>query len=184
MTLRNIEMAQLQFYGFTWMHPLERCSVAQGLSFENYRQQGYSYEQRDIGPVEGVIQANRELISKKSKAKYRQLVLLDINWEFYDVIVWGDDYERWKEDLQVGSLVRLRLTAPNPVFSNQKYTLESYPKWRPHLIPVKEQDFRVVRLDKFLDTNADIGQPEDDFSRDLIAKSQTKYFEGGLCLKD
>ena len=180
-SMQNQEMAQIQFYGFTWMHPLERCTAAQGLSFEKYRQGGYSYEKGDIGPVEGIIQANRELTSRKNKNKYRQIELLDANWEKYPIIVWNDDYDRWKSELKVGALVRLMVMAPNPIFSGQKYTLESYPKWKPHLKPEKERDFRVILLDEFVeDDSEDIAAvtevPDgDEFSINLIAKTQSSF---------
>ncbi len=181
-SMQNLEMAQIQFYGFSWIHPLERCTEAGGLSFEKYRQEGYSYKDGDTGTVEGVIQSNREMTSKKNKDnKYRQIELLDINWEKYPVIIWGDDYERWRGELKVGALVRLSLTPPNPMFSGEKYAMESYPKWKPHLKPEKERDFRVILLDEFIkDDSEDVTSVtevsgDDEFSMNLISKTQSSF---------
>lgn len=134
--LLDQEAAEQHYYGFCWTHPLEKCPQAKGFTLENFKVQN-----NVVGPVEGLITKN---IEKVGKVAYRVISLDDVNWEPAEVVVWNDDYLRFKNELAEGNLVRLRLMPPTPPF--RRYTLESPPRHKKHLLPKKDLDFRVILL--------------------------------------
>ena len=81
--------------------------------------------------------------------------MIDANWETRYVQVWMDDYERFKNDFAVGSLVRLQVSPPDARFPGAKFTLKSYPKWQQHTMPSKANDVRVVVLKPPMSDNYD-----------------------------
>ena len=145
------EVAEFFFYGFGWTHPLTNCELANGLTFERHRRH---YEGKEIGPIEGQIIEDKEVTSKKG-TKYHILKMIDANWETRYVQVWMDDYERFKNDFAVGSLVRLQVSPPDARFPGAKFTLKSYPKWQQHTMPSKANDVRVVVLKPPMSDNYD-----------------------------
>jgi DNA polymerase III alpha subunit len=127
----NIEIAEKQFYGFCWKHPLDKSKDAQGFTFESYR-----LNDLKTGPVEGLI------LTVTKKPKSVSVTLQDINWESQFVTVWLNDYDKFKEHLQVGKIVRMRLNAPSGGYSN--YTLFSVPKWQQKNTP--DIEYKVIPL--------------------------------------
>ncbi len=135
--LTQPEKAEERFFGFVWTHPLEKCKEAKKLTFEKYKLESYT-----VGPVEVMI---TKMTEKVGKVRYFLLDVEDLNWESAQVTVWEGEYERFKEQLKTGNTLRLRLKAPDPGFS--RYTLESFPKWKKHLIPSLDRDSRVIKID-------------------------------------
>lgn len=127
----NIELAEKQYYGFCWTHPLDKCKETKGFTFENYRLNNFS-----VGPVEGLV------VEAKKFPKYVLVNLQDQNWETSGITIWLDDYEKFKNLLQSGMIVRMRLTPPTKGFS--RYTLFSVPKWQKNKI--KDIEYKVVAL--------------------------------------
>jgi hypothetical protein len=63
------------------------------------------------------------------------------------IIIWENDYERWKEEFSVGNLIRIRLKPPTPGYST--YGLDSLPplnrfKYDNRHSLKKEDDYRVM----------------------------------------
>ena len=140
----SVESSEEAYYGFLWTHPLEKSpDYVGGMSFEDFRVANNS-----VNPVECLIKKVEEKTSKKSQVQYWLLTTEDACGEINQVQVWKDDWERFSEELQEKALVRLRLKAPDGGF--KRYTLESYPRNKKHLVPKKASDCRVLVLRKEL----------------------------------
>ena len=138
----TIEKSQNAFYGFLWTHPLEKSVDYLGdMTFESYRG-----NELLVGQVElQVLSVEQKEGKSKKKTKYWLLKVEDANSEENLVQVWEEDYDRFKEELVVGAMLRLRLSAPSGGFS--RYTLESPPKYKRHMLPKdKMNDYRVITL--------------------------------------
>ena len=138
--LRSETECEIKYYGFTWLHDLEKSPDHKN----NYTFEGLRQAINYIGPVEVKILKRTDMTSKKNKT-YCQLEAEDILGEKQRINIWNDDIARWDKELLKGNLVRLRLNPPNGGFNT--YTLESNridPK-RPYLLryPTKDVDHRV-----------------------------------------
>ena len=138
--LRDRTAAEMQFYGFTWTNPLVACNDLEDLTFAAYRNGSLA-----LGPVEGAIQAVKEVTSRKGH-KYRLVELVDANWEVGYINVWPNDFVELRDKLQEGNIVRMRLEAPNPKFAAERYSLESYPPYEKRRISPDLLASRVLVL--------------------------------------
>ena len=63
------------------------------------------------------------------------------------MIFWSDDWVRWKDDVQVGNILKMRMSKPDPPFKSYKF--DSQPRHKRHLIPKeKSNDFRILVMNK------------------------------------
>lgn len=142
--LRNPIDCEIKYYGFAWIHDLEKSpDMHPEFTFENLR------EHPDyICPVEVKIEGVVQTTSKGAKKTiYHRVSVTDIMSEEGVINVWKDDWERWEGILKKGNLVRLRLQAPTPPF--ETYTLEKNSLGGKSWIkkyPNKEEDFRVYLM--------------------------------------
>jgi len=146
--LRNPVDCENKYYGFAWIHDLEKSpDFHQELTFEHLRQ--YSDL---ICPVEVKIQSIIRTESSKKKPDgtpktiYYKMKVEDSMSEANIVNIWEDDYERWQEILKPNNLVRLRLQEPTPPYNT--YTLESNRGSKPWILkyPDKDSDHRVYLM--------------------------------------
>jgi DNA polymerase III alpha subunit len=140
--LRDEAKGEAAFYGFVWTHPLQKCGdFDPAYTFDAHRvavaKGGKTYR------VDVQIVEVKERTSKKGTT-YHQLVVEDVGFERNVVNVWADDFKRFARELVQGGLVRLALDPPSGGFKT--YALQSYPPWKRHSVPPKEQDIRVVVL--------------------------------------
>lgn len=133
----TIDAGEKAFYGFLWTHPLEKSPDYEGnMTFEAFRIENVS-----VGPVEIQLLSVEEKISAK-KTKYWLLTTEDVNSEVGLIQVWEDDYERFKDELVAGKMMRMRVRAPSGGFS--RYTFDSPPRHQRHSLPKnKENDHRI-----------------------------------------
>lgn len=132
------QKSEVTYYGFTWMHPLEKSPDFEGLSFERHREDmasGFVCSPVDVL----VLQAN--LCKSKKGTEYLQLEVEDAFREKQRINVWSDIHKAFNKILVKDSLLRLRLVPPSGGF--RTYGIESYPRWR-KVDP--ENDPRVVAL--------------------------------------
>ena len=101
-----------------------------------------------VGPVEVCVIKTNKTKSKKGTVYYH-LTAEDITGQENKIIIWQDDWERWKEEFLVGNLLRLRLQAPSNGFFT--FSLESNqhkPNRRGKNTSDKKDDFRVAIMKK------------------------------------
>lgn len=143
------EECEKLFYGFMWQYPIERSPDFDGdKTFEDHRATAGKREDGQYLYVEGQVLSADRTEAKNKKTVYWLLKLQDAQGEVSFVQVWGDDWERWSEELQAGNLVAIQLMPPSGGF--RRYTLYAPPKWqRDRLIPKeKRSDFRVLKRRK------------------------------------
>lgn len=139
------EECEKLFYGFMWQYPIERSPDYDGdKTFEDHRATAGKREDGQYLYVEGQILSADRTEAKNKKTVYWLLKLQDAQGEVNFVQVWGDDWERWSEELQAGHLVAIQLMPPSGGF--RRYTFFAPPKWqRDRIIPKeKRSDFRVI----------------------------------------
>jgi len=159
--LEDRTTAERNFYGFVWIHPIESSPDYVG------NKTFYQFEDDVIlakAAVECQIVAQPlEKISKKD-TPYYIVKVEDADSNQNDVIFWKDDYERFKEDLNVwdgtremGHFLSLRVEKPTPGF--KAYKFDSPPRHkRKHEVPEnKSEDHRLVILRK---SNTDLDLSE------------------------
>lgn len=142
--LQDLSFCENKYYGFSWIHPLEKSpDYLGGLTFNNLK------ESDDVfaGPVEIKVIECKKTKSKKGTTYY-QLSAEDETGQVNRIIIWENDYERWKQEFLPNNLIRIRLQPPSNGFST--FTLESNSgKWRgAKKYLEKKDDIRVVLLRK------------------------------------
>ncbi len=142
--LSDEAQGEMAYYGFIWEHPVTKSpDYTKDATFENHRLE--ESKGTICAPVEVLIHKVNHNKSKKGTV-YHQLEVEDAHFERNRVNVWNEEYERFKDVLVEGELVRLRLNPPSGGFKT--YTLESYPKWKKVEKVAKEHDWRVIQLAK------------------------------------
>ncbi len=128
------------FFGFSWEHRLEKSPDFSGLTFHEFE------NDNPIARVEiEILKVNLKTSSNK-KTKYYQLEVEDVNGEKKKANIWMDDWERWKDELKVGNLLRMKLKAPAQ--ENWPFSLDCPLKHERYKLPkYKKDDFRVVVLE-------------------------------------
>jgi DNA polymerase III alpha subunit len=140
-SLVNIEKAEEMYYGFLWLHPLEKCKLYSGATFAKYREE----IARGIVCCEvEVLLKNVEAVNSKKGKIYYQLETEDSSGKFGRINVWDEEYKQFRDELVEGNMVRIRINPPTGDYKT--YTFESYPKWKRQQIPPKQYDFRCVLL--------------------------------------
>lgn len=142
----NISEAERLFYGFQWVHDLEKCKHYKGdRTFEDFRHYVSDGGTASVYPVEVKIM---ELITKTTKAGKPMYVLKveDAVGEAQGVTVWSEDYERFKEEFVAGSLLSMRVHPPQVPFPN--FTFDSPLRHLRHRLPPKNEDVRVFMYKK------------------------------------
>lgn len=146
-----IEMAEAQFYGFAWRHPLEKSpDYEAGTGF-------YQFDlEEDLLIASVQVQVVAPPIKKQSKkgVTYYVVALEDDNWQKQNVTFWEEDFNRFKEELEhwesevnKGHFMKIRVKRPE---GNFNYTFDSPPKhlrWK--IIPKEKQlDYRLLLMRK------------------------------------
>jgi len=137
------EKAEDLYYGFLWIHPLEKSSHYKGYTFDRH-QQDIVAERLIASPVEVQILTVTKKASRNGN-DYWQLRVEDANSQKMSVNIWKDDYARWKDELTKDNFVRMRLQPPSGGFNT--YTLDRCERrgW----LPVdKDVDHRIFVMDK------------------------------------
>jgi DNA polymerase III alpha subunit len=136
----TIEEAEKQFYGFTWIHPLEKSpDYVSGRTFED------QFEEKDGGvlPVEVLIwKAPRQLISRKNKPYYHVYVE-DADRRQEAVTFWEADFLRFEEEVQFGNLLSMRVERPSKGFSTFKFDAPPRHMRKSRIPEDKEDDYRI-----------------------------------------
>jgi len=139
-----------KYYGFTWIHELERSPDYKGnLTFDALK------NETDVsaGPVEMKILKGSESKSTKITSKkgntYYQLLAEDVTGQQNKINIWQDDWDWWSSVFVEGNLLRLKLQAPSAGFST--FTLESNQignRRGSKRYTNKEDDIRVIVYEK------------------------------------
>lgn len=143
--------AEKKFYGFSWTHILQKSPDYKGnMTFEELARQDVPN-----GPVEGwIIERPKQTKSKSSENHYYMFKLQDENYQEEQIIIWPDDYELYKEDLDYwesdrgkGNLVRVRLEPPKK-YKRYKFQPISWQERKFGPKKEKEHDPRLLVLEK------------------------------------
>lgn len=144
--LRNPTLCEEKYYGFPWVHDIERSPDYKGnLTFDNLKSANAAGHDTVICAVEIRI----EKVSKKKgkKVTYYQIEAQDVTGEKGKINVWQNDYERWQQELVAGNLVRIRLQPPSGGYAT--YLLEGNEtgrRWGELRYKQKEDDPRVLKM--------------------------------------
>lgn len=147
-----VQVAESQFYGFSWNHLIETSSDYAGNStFAEFESDETAYVK--MCEVQ-IIEPPKKKTSKNGNSYY-EVKVEDANSCINGVTFWEEDYLRfskdiefWESDTRKGNFVKIRLKKPDPPFKN--YTFESPPKHlRNKLIPEKrEDDTRILVMNR------------------------------------
>jgi len=144
--LNNILFCENKYYGFAWIHPLEKSPDYKGnLTFDNLK----SNPNIAVGAVELYVLKATETKSKKGTIYY-QILAEDVTGQQNRINVWQDDWERWSDEFKEGNLLRVRLQPPSGGFNT--FMMESNQgklKWRGQKKYVdKRDDIRLTVMRK------------------------------------
>jgi DNA polymerase III alpha subunit len=141
--LRDPVACEVKYYGFTWIHELERSPDYHGdLTFASLKSQ----IDPTVSPVEIQVKKCSEMKSKKGNT-YRLVMAEDATGSEQRINVWPDDYERFKSEFEVGNLLRLRLQPPSGGFNTFLLESNQQGKWRgTQRYKHKEDDPRVIPM--------------------------------------
>lgn len=147
-----VQVAESQFYGFSWNHLIETSSDYAGNStFAEFESDETAYVK--MCEVQ-IIEPPKKKTSKNGNSYY-EVKVEDSNSCINGVTFWEEDYLRfskdlefWESDTRKGNFIKIRLKKPDPPFKN--YTFESPPKHlRKKLIPEKrEDDTRILVMSR------------------------------------
>lgn len=134
--IQNESQSQMEFYGIIWDHPMLKV---EGITC-NYSNScnGFDESEEPSGILEISI---LDVVEKAKKVKFYSLSGEDINSNKCRIIIWGSDYNLWKEELAVGNVVRIHVDAKHPEFGNYTMSSQRYVKYIKGL-----NDFRVKVL--------------------------------------
>jgi len=138
-------VAESLYYGFQWTHLLETSPDYKGETIDRFldeTENNPNYKGQ-AGPIEVIVRAVRKRTSKKGTEFY-SVDVEDANARQMIVNVWMDDYLRWREELQKGKMLRMRVKPPSGGFNT--LTFDSVPKRERHKLPSKEDDDRIMVL--------------------------------------
>ena len=155
---RDPVSCEQKYYGFAWIHELERSPNYKGnLTFNDLK----NSIDAAVGPVELCVKKVLKTQSKKRKEfTYYQVIAEDVTGQENRINVWPDDWEWWhsefgweeidgKSKFTAGNLLRVRLQAPTGGFNT--FTMESNQvgKWRSQKrYHDKSDDIRVIVMQK------------------------------------
>lgn len=129
-------IAEKTYYGYQWVHTLEKSE-----DYEGYTVDKFMADQKEVGCLEVMLQRVESLKSKKSDTYYYVLHVEDANGREILITMWGDDHERFKEDLKPDNLLKIRVKPPEGRWS--KWTFETVPRnLRRSLSRNKDDDLR------------------------------------------
>lgn len=142
--LRNPIECEEKYYGFAWIHDLERSPDFKGLMYDQFRNDSSV----SVAPVEVKIKKVERREAKKTKNIYYQLHAEDVTGEVGKINIWSDDWERWGDVFKAkDNLLRLRLQPPSETYKTYCLESNSPPGQRWKLkYKSKEEDIRVVVL--------------------------------------
>jgi DNA polymerase III alpha subunit len=141
--LRDVELCERKFYGFEWVHDLEKSpDYKGGFTFSLFKLDS----SLKVNPVEiKVVKVTKKPSSKNKNFIFHQIECEDATGEVAKMNIWPDDWERWEPEFKEGNLLRVRMMPPTGGFPT--YTFECPPKQYRWKVPKrKEDDYRVVVL--------------------------------------
>lgn len=138
--LGDTRLAEKTYYGFQWTHPIEESEFYSGLTIDKFLGEDYFDK---IEAIEVQIEAV-EIKTAKNGNLYTVLQVEDANGAKIGVTVWGDDYERFKDEMVEGALIRIRVKQPDGKFPN--LTFESPKRHERRFLPNKESDCRLFLM--------------------------------------
>jgi DNA polymerase III alpha subunit len=142
MLSQPIAVAEKEYYGFRWTHPMERSPDYDESNARTFHAHRHTC---DDGERTSYVEVEIEKIEKKPTKKggwYYLLTLSDVMGEGVRCNVWEDDFERFEPELVEGNLVKMMLDSPDAGFPT--YKLHSPPRHMRHKLPPKNMDFRVI----------------------------------------
>ncbi len=151
--MSDYEEAQAMYYGFYWLHPLERSKLFDGNYIEDVLSGGdvfYSElktlnkKGKYVAPID-VMVLKVEKKESKNGNRYYQVLVEDAYSKSIKVTFWEDDYLRFERELYKGSLVRMQVIPS--VQGYRSFTFDSPPKHEKHKLPKdKKDDLRLIIL--------------------------------------
>ena len=135
-------LAELEYYGFQWVHDLEKCKDYEGFTIKKFLD---LVQEKNI--IVGMIEVQMVILrDKKSKkgTEYHSLEVEDADGKKAYITFWSDDYIRWKDELKEGNLVKIRVRPPN--IGYRTFTFDSPPRHQRSklLPPTKDEDYRLI----------------------------------------
>lgn len=140
--VKTFPKAESKYYGFQWTHHLETSPDYTGATIDKFMKE-VEESGLSCGPVEVVIRQVQKRTSKGERAtEFYSITIEDSNTKTMKVNMWKDDWERFKDDLKVGTMVKMRVRPPSGGFNTM--TFESVPRDKKKYLPAKEDDARLL----------------------------------------
>jgi len=158
--------AEEQYYGFTWLHRLERSPDFTGNKFS-------AYENTDNAtrvPVEVMITDPPHMKMSKKGNPYYYITVEDCDWNQQIITFWENDYNRFQEELEYwlgdetkkhkgkdkpvgrGHMFKLAVVPPGPGFRSFTFYAPSKRRRKFEIPQEKKDDYRLIVM----------GEPNDD----------------------
>lgn len=138
--------AERDYYGFQWVHELEECIDYDGKTIDAFLQEA-DIQGNIVGCIEVQVKECKRKDFKSGTGFAYDAIVEDANGRTITVRFWKDDYDRFKDDLVPGKLMKMRVKPPVGNFPS--FNFESPPRqdrWR--LPKTREGDLRIVILKK------------------------------------
>lgn len=140
-------LAESMYYGFQWTHRLETHPDYKGMTLDWFLDQHAQSPISDAAvEVEIKVVKRRESKPKgdKKPVEFYSIEIEDANGKRMIMNIWMDDFTRFRDELQVGNMVRMRVRPPGGGFNT--LTFESVPKNERKKLPEKALDHRLQLL--------------------------------------
>lgn len=159
--LRSRKECELEYLGFEWLTAME-----QSPDYDSKKPMTYDHaeilasQQEKAMYLQGQLEEVQLRTAKTKNTTYHSLVLIDAMGRRGYINVWNGEWEKFKEELKKGNLVRVLVRPPSNGFS-------SYSVWGPpRNQPWMAQKHGIVQV-ATLDKHQDDVLPEDDFERQM-----------------
>lgn len=139
--LRDVEACEREYYGFEWIHDLEKSpDYTGGKTFAALKldpnTKANAVEIKVLGVIEKTSKKNKNFV-------FHQVECEDVTGEIGKMNIWPDDWERWGPEFKKGNLLKVRMMPPSGGFPT--FTFDCPPKQFRWKVPArKEDDYRVI----------------------------------------
>lgn len=142
----DTKQAERKYYGYQWVHELEECIGYKGHTIDHFLQEA-EVNGNIIGAIEVKVIEVRKKDFKSGNGFAYDVKVEDANGKEVTVRFWKDDFDRFRDDLVAGTLMRMRVRPPVGNFPS--FNFYSPPRHeRYKLAKTREDDVRIYLLKK------------------------------------
>lgn len=145
--VKSFPEAESTYYGFQWTHLLEASPDYTGATIDKFLEEAEANPKLEASMIEVQVKQVQKRTSKGEKATvFYSISVEDANCKQMKITMWQDDYERFKEEIKVGELLKMQVRPPSGGFFTLMF--KSVEKHKRKYLPPKENDVRLVKMRK------------------------------------